>query len=68
MYGDPMPNVTVKVHNNDVATALRKLRKKCEQEGVMSDMRRGEFYRNPCEARRVKQARKRVRKVAGLLA
>jgi ribosomal protein S21 len=58
------------VYRNDVAHAIRKLRKKVEREGVLSDTRRGEFYRKPCEAHRVKQlrARKRVRKVAGLFA
>lgn len=57
-------NVQVVVSKGDLSQALRRFKKKCEREGVMGDMRRGEFYRKPCEARRVKQlrARKRARK------
>jgi ribosomal protein S21 len=38
-------NVEVRVVKNDVATAIRKLKKKCEREGVISSIHDHEYYR-----------------------
>jgi ribosomal protein S21 len=59
----PMTNVQVKV-NGDLTKALRHLKKKCEQSGVVSEMRRLEFYTPPSQKRRIEHLRaiKRARK------
>jgi ribosomal protein S21 len=44
-------NVTVFVRGGDVERAIRRLRKQCQYAGVIADMRRGEFYRKPGEAK-----------------
>jgi len=45
------------VRGGDVEKAIRRLRKACEQQGVMSDMRRLEHRRKPSEQRRIKHLR-----------
>ena len=62
LIGERMTNVQVVV--GDLSQALRRFKKKCERELVLSDARRTEFYRKPSVKRRLKslRARKRARK------
>jgi small subunit ribosomal protein S21 len=55
-------NVQVVVRNGDLTKALRRFKKKCEQEGVITAMREHEFYRNPSTWRRLEQARAQARR------
>jgi ribosomal protein S21 len=59
-------NVEVFVRNGDLEKALRRLKKKMANEHIISDMRRGDFYRKPSEARRIRHLRalNRQRKLA----
>jgi ribosomal protein S21 len=68
LIGERMTNVAVYVKNNDVAYALRRLKRRCEQSGVMSEMRRLEFHTPPCQKRRIEHHRavKRMEKVKKL--
>ena len=54
----------VTVRNNNVKTALRILKKKLEQDGVMMELRRRQFYEKPSEKRREakKQSIRRAKK------
>lgn len=54
----------VTVRNNNVKTALRILKKKLEQDGVMMELRRRQFYEKPSEKRREakKQSIRRTKK------
>jgi ribosomal protein S21 len=63
-----MTNVQVTVRNGDVTKAMRQLKKKCEQNGVFSDIKRLASYTPPGQKRRVEHRRalKRARKVTGL--
>ena len=51
----------VEVRNNDVNRALRRLKKLMNQEGMVKDMRKKEFYEKPSiiKKREKAQARKR---------
>ena len=51
----------VEVRNNDVNRALRRLKKLMNQEGMVKDMRKNEFYEKPSviKKREKAQARKR---------
>jgi len=51
----------VEVRNNDVGRALRKLKKLCNAEGMVKDIRKKEFYEKPSviKNREKAQARKR---------
>jgi ribosomal protein S21 len=63
-------NVKVFVRGGDVDKAIRRLRKACEVEHVISDMRRVEFYTKPSQARRIRRLRalNRQKSMAKLLA
>jgi ribosomal protein S21 len=63
-------NVQVFVRSGDVEKAIRRLRKQCQNEHIIADMRRGDFYRKPSEAKRIRHLRvlNRQRKVAKLFA
>ena len=45
----------VDVYNNDVNKALRKLKKKLADDGIMQDIRKREFYQSRGEKRRLAQ-------------
>lgn len=52
--------VSVKVRDGDIEKAIRILKKKMLQEGVIRDMRRIEFYEKPSvKRRRIKQEARR---------
>jgi small subunit ribosomal protein S21 len=46
----------VEVRHNDIEKAIRTLKRKINQEGVLKDLRKKEFYVRPGEIKRRKQA------------
>jgi|688.fasta_scaffold547294_2 small subunit ribosomal protein S21 len=44
--------IVVEVQNGDIERALRKLKKKMQNEGVLQDLKKKEFYVKPSEIRR----------------
>jgi len=57
-------NAFVKVEN-DLAAALKKLRKKIEKEGLIKEIKKNMYYEKPTQRRRRKmlKARKKMRKM-----
>lgn len=53
--------LTVQVKRDDVEKAMRILKKKVAQEGILKELRRREFYEKPSEARRRRKAEARNR-------
>ena len=49
------------VRNNDVARAMRKLKKMCNNEGLFKDMRDKEYYEKPSLKRKKEKAAARKR-------
>jgi small subunit ribosomal protein S21 len=54
-------NMKVEVRNNDVAQAMRVLKRKLQKEGVFNDMRRTVAYEKPSEKRK-REAQQGVRR------
>lgn len=50
-----MPSVRVK-ENEPFEVALRRFKRTCEKAGVLTEVRRREFYEKPTEVRKRKQA------------
>ena len=50
-----MPAVKVK-ENEPVDIAIRRFKRACEKAGVLSDVRKREFYENPTQVRKRKKA------------
>lgn len=59
-------NMLIQVRDNNVDQALRILKKKLQQEGVLREMRRREHYEKPSEKRAREKAEgiRRTRKLA----
>lgn len=61
--------LSVDVYNNDVNKALRKLKKKLQEDGLFQELREREFYTKPSERRAKAKAagvarwKKKVRKM-----
>ena len=51
----------VYVRNNDIDRALRKLKKMVNNEGVIKELKKREFYEKPSDRRRRQRARARKR-------
>jgi len=51
-----MASGTIKVYNNNVEKALRKLKKKTVESGLLMDVREREQYTKPSAKKRKKQA------------
>ena len=51
----------VEVRNNDVTRALRKLKKLMNNEGMIKDMRKNEYFEKPSEKKRKEKAQARKR-------
>jgi len=51
----------VYVRNNDIDRALRKLKKMVNNEGVIKELKKREFYEKPSDKRRRERARARKR-------
>jgi ribosomal protein S21 len=49
----PINGLKVAVHNNDIGRAMRKLKKKILEEGVMQELREREFYQSKGTKRRL---------------
>lgn len=52
-YDGPLTGFKVAVHNNDITRALRKLKKKLLEDGIMQELRDRESFRTKGEKRRV---------------
>ena len=44
--------LSVEVRNNDVNFALRKFKKKVQEDGILQELRQREFYEKPSEVRK----------------
>ena len=57
-YGDDFfkRGLTVRVKNNDVNKALKKLKKLMQQEGIFQELRKREYYEQPSLRRTREQA------------
>ena len=51
----PMPSVRVK-ENESIDAALRRFKRACEKAGVLTELRRREFYEKPTQERKRKKA------------
>lgn len=58
---NPEFGLVVQVHNNDITKALRKLKKKVNNEGVLKEVRDREFYEKPSLKRKKAKAAARKR-------
>jgi small subunit ribosomal protein S21 len=47
----PFKGLSVEVRNNDVNFALRKFKKKIQEDGLLQELREREFYQKPSEKR-----------------
>jgi small subunit ribosomal protein S21 len=54
-YGEDMPHVRVR-ENEPFEVALRRFKRTCEKAGVVSEVRRREFYEKPTTERKRKAA------------
>ena len=56
-------NTKVTIHDSDsFEKALRIFKRKCIKEGLLADMRKGEFFSKPSVRKKVKSAKARSRK------
>jgi len=57
--------IEIKIKRGDsLDKALRRLKKKLDREGVMREVRGHRHFEKPCEKRRRKQARARIRNLS----
>lgn len=49
---DSLKGMRVEVHNNDVNKALRKLKKKLQEDGILQELRNREYYESKGTKRR----------------
>jgi small subunit ribosomal protein S21 len=62
MYGDVwLMGSRVEVRNNDIGRALRKFKKKVQDDGILQDLRQKEFYEKPSIRRKKAKAAARSR-------
>ena len=57
----PKKGLTVEVRNNDVNGALRKFKRKVNDDGVLQTLKEKEFYEKPSEKRKKAKAAGRAR-------
>jgi small subunit ribosomal protein S21 len=53
--------LAVEVRNNDVNYALRKFKKKVQEDGILQEVRNREYYEKPSETRKKAKAAGRAR-------
>lgn len=53
--------LTVKVHNNNIESAINQLKKRVNQEGITRELRQRRFYEKPSEKKRRKLAEAKLR-------
>jgi small subunit ribosomal protein S21 len=60
--------IFIKVRNNDVGRAITQLKRKMNDEGVLRDLKKHEYYLSKSQKRRVKhkEALKRINKIKRL--
>jgi small subunit ribosomal protein S21 len=59
---EPMlKGLAVEVRNNDINFALRKFKKKVQEDGILQDIRKREFFEKPSETRKKAKAAGRAR-------
>lgn len=58
---DPDVGLVVTVYNNDINKALRKLKKKVNNEGVLKELRERQYYEKPSLKRKKAKAAARKR-------
>lgn len=56
-----LKGLAVEVRNNDVNFALRKFKKKIQEDGILQDIRKREFFEKPSETRKKAKAAGRAR-------
>jgi small subunit ribosomal protein S21 len=58
---DPIKGLRVEVRNGDINGALRRFKKKVQEDGILQELRNKEYYEKPSivNARKRKQARAR---------
>lgn len=62
MYGDVrLMGSRVEVKNNDMGRALRKFKKKMQEDGILQELRQKEFYEKPSIKRKKAKAAARSR-------
>jgi small subunit ribosomal protein S21 len=54
-YNSPMPSVRLK-ENEYFDAAMRRFKRACEKAGVLTELRRREFYEKPTQERKRKKA------------
>ena len=65
-------SITITVRNNNVEQALRVLKKKCQKDGLLKDLRQRHYYEQPCDKRHrkkkemIKACKKREKKLAAI--
>jgi len=52
---DERRGLSVEVHNNDLNKALRKLKKKIAEDGILQELRKREFYQSKGTKRRLEK-------------
>lgn len=61
-YNDkPKTGLTVEVRNNDVNFALRKFKKKVQEDGILQELRERQHFTKPSEKRKKAKAAGRAR-------
>ena len=60
-YERPKKGLTVEVRNNDINRALRKFKRKVNDDGVLQTLKDKEFYEKPSEKRKKAKAAGRAR-------
>jgi small subunit ribosomal protein S21 len=60
-YGPHIKGLSVEVRNNDVNYALRKFKKKVQEDGLLQEVRNREYYEKPSETRKKAKAAGRAR-------
>ena len=56
-----LKGLAVEVRNNDVNFALRKFKKRVQEDGILQDLRKREFFEKPSETRKKAKAAGRAR-------
>jgi len=57
----PKQGLTVQVRNNDINGALRKFKRKVNDDGILQTLKEKEFYEKPSEKRKKAKAAGRAR-------
>jgi len=57
----PKKGLTVEVRNNDINGALRKFKRKVNDDGILQTLKEKEFYEKPSERRKKAKAAGRAR-------